>query len=657
MSGMQAWNSLLAQAWGAQTPEPFRPNDLSWARGSAVRAAAQPSAVVARGPLDGVPEGKEEEEEDTLEDEPTEADLELKQLLAEWKEEAAVTSPLRGLVDPRLERELGVQWLHEHVAGESGASGKPHHGPGSTPADTGSLFAGAFRAAAREEAEAKRAQEEQQRPPSGEASRPPGEQEKKEGSVLQETYILPVSGASQGAAAEEGQKLDAEVKEGNVRPETDFLNLMTAWSDDKGQPFQGGYPQTPVGPTKLVTGKERAREPPEERRAREMREAAHSSPLLVRLRMQLAEDRIVMAPPEYRSFCQRFKTAGGSLRRLLPTFCDLPVANVTDVPKAKAVSNPMKAPVVIEARRGWKPKAWTQAFWSYEAGEESQACYRRYPPCATDEKPLAGCLKVQVDEFAKYSGVLKEADPKCLEEHSLTYPRFFIGGWSPFSSNKKAQQLWADDWKSGRQLWAPPGVEDLSHRWVKMCCTGFGIDWEGALSSFDRVQMGPTGCITRLHVENSLAHAWYAQVQGRRAFVLFSPQERERLYPETGWPEQCSEERGEHSPIDVLHPNDRLYPKFRESRAQVAILEPGETLVIPQGWWHQSFLLEPGVTLTRRFWNRTNRSGIHDEFRHFVREEEVQKQRMQEVFLNHVEGCRRAIAQDDTPDEEDDPRM
>lgn len=657
MSALHAWNNLLAHAWGEDAPDREQPNDLSFARGSSVRAVAQLNGGRKRTPLDDVPEGEEDEEEDA--DRPTEADVELRDLLSEWKEEAAAPS-LAGL-DPRIERELGVRWLHEHVATESGASDKPHSGTRPSQEDTSSLFAGAFRAAAREEAQVKKEVEAQLKK-EREAHEPlaenaPPQPKVEQDSVLQGTYILPVKGTT----SEGSQEPKAEVKEGIKRPETDFLNLMTAWSDERSQPLKEGFrampPGTPVKPAATgASAKARAKEPPEERRAREMREAAQASPLLVKLRMELAEERTVTAPAEYRSFCQRFKASNGNLRRLMTSLRNLPVAEVTDVPKAKAVSDPMKAPVVIESRRGWRPKTWTQAFWSYEAGEEKQKCYHRYPPCATDEKPVTGCVRAQMDEFAKYVGIIRDMDPQCLEEHGLTFPRFFIGGWCPFSSNSAARDLWVEDWKSGRQLWAPPGVKDLTHRWVKMCCAGVGLDWEAALASFDRIQMGPPGCITRLHVENSSAHAWYAQVQGRRAFILFSPLERERLYPETGWPEQCSEERCEHSPIDVLRPNEKLYPKFRESKAQVAILDPGETLVIPQGWWHCSIVLEPCVTLARRFWNRINRNGIHDEFRNFITEEELKKQRMDNVFFNHVEGCRKAIAQDDTPDEEDDPR-
>jgi len=656
-------------------PEQERPSDLSWARGCAVRAAAAPSAESKRASLAGVPEEDGEEQ-----DGPTEADLELRQLLAEWNDEAGEEAPAGGTparFDPALERGLGVQWLHEHVV-QSGIMETPEK-PGkpevrSGPDSSVDLFAGAFRAAAREEAHVREEFEKAPRPtaaaaaaappqagahavtpgqeapaapqPPGAGEAAPGQCEQQDVSMRQ-VYILPAE--APGAKAEPHQ-LKAEEPNGK-RPETDFLKLMTAWSDEAGPRFKDEPGQRP-----LAKAAGRALAAPGDGLAREMREATQASPALAKLRVQLAEDKIVQPPPEYRSFCQRLKSKQGNLRKFIADLRSLPVASVTDVPRAKSASDPLKAPVVVEARRGWRPKAFTQAFWNYESGETLHRCFHRYPPCAADEKRATGSLEVRIDEFATYTNVLKDSDAECLQERGLAYPRFFIGGWCPFRDTETGRALWMEDWKSGRQLWAPPGVKDISHRWVKMFCAGGGLDWERALASFDRVQIGPAGMVTRLHVENNSAHAWYGQVQGRRAFILFAPQERERLYPETAWPERCSEERCEHSPVDVLHPNERLYPKFRESKAQVAVLQPGETLVIPQGWWHCSIVLEPCVTLARRFWNRVNRSSIHEEFVNFVREEDMECG-MRDVFFNHIEGCRRNIAQDDSSDEDDDPRM
>lgn len=261
------------------------------------------------------------------------------------------------------------------------------------------------------------------------------------------------------------------------------------------------------------------------------------------------------------------------------------------------------------------------AFWSYECGDEVCRCFRRYPPFADDETQgaasAARSMDVRVDDFAKYVGVLRDLEPTCSSENYLVFPRFFVGGWCPFTTaGSEARKFWEEDLRSGRQLWSPPGIKDMTDRWVKMFCSSMNLDWKETLAGMDRVQLGPAGAVTRLHVENAAAHSWHGQIQGRRAFVLFSPREGSNLYAEGSHAESQErgqlEERVRSSPVDVLRPGKSL-PKFRNARAWVAVLEPGEILVVPQGWWLYSVTLEPSATLTRRFWNATNRDGICEE--------------------------------------------
>ena len=47
--------------------------------------------------------------------------------------------------------------------------------------------------------------------------------------------------------------------------------------------------------------------------------------------------------------------------------------------------------------------------------------------------------------------------------------------------------------------------------------------------------------------------------------------------------------------------------------SKIVNLRPGETLIIPSGWWQCSLALEPFTTMCRRFWDRSNRLGICDE--------------------------------------------
>jgi len=167
-------------------------------------------------------------------------------------------------------------------------------------------------------------------------------------------------------------------------------------------------------------------------------------------------------------------------------------------------------------------------------------CFRRSPPFPGDaqKQPKSSFVESRLDEFIKYVGVLRDLETSYKEESYLLYPRFFVGDWCPFATDVTAKKLWEDDLHSGRQLWAPTGLKDMTHRWVKLFCRAMNTDWKEALACFDRVQLGPAGAVMRPHVENGRAHAWHAQIQGRRAYVLFPPEEGSKLYAGEGTAEQ-----------------------------------------------------------------------------------------------------------------------
>jgi len=405
---------------------------------------------------------------------------------------------------------------------------------------------------------------------------------------------------------------------------------MNSWAGD--EPDEEAEVGAGVVPAPTSAGDPR-RKTATDKRVQDMREAVLSSPVLAQMRLLLAEGRIDKPPPEYVSFCQHLAEEQGDFRRLQ-------VAEVVDVCRARKVPDSFKEPVVVEARSTWRPRRWTMAFWSYECGEQVCRCFRRYPPFATDAPDApdaagtdggsaqsvsgARAFDMRVDEFAKYVGVLRDMEPTCSQENYLVFPRFFVGGWCPFGvAGSEARSLWEEDLRSGRKLWAPPGLQDLTDRWVKMFCAAMNVDWKETLASMDRMQLGPAGSVSRLHVENASAHTWHGQIQGRRAFVLFSPKDGPNLYPGGACEESQDrgqlEERVRRSAVDVLRPSKGL-PKFRDCRALLAILEPGEILVVPHGWWLYSVTLEPSATLTRRFWNMANKDGICEELEAMYRE-------------------------------------
>lgn len=99
-----------------------------------------------------------------------------------------------------------------------------------------------------------------------------------------------------------------------------------------------------------------------------------------------------------------------------------------------------------------------------------------------------------------------------------------------------------------------------------------------------------------------------AQIYGKKAFLLFSPEQHQFLYPVKIDEELWS------SPIDPQNPDLVKYPLFERTFCIEAILEPGEILFIPIFWWHQARAITTAINLNmwtfnkkiNQYWNENN---------------------------------------------------
>ena len=146
-----------------------------------------------------------------------------------------------------------------------------------------------------------------------------------------------------------------------------------------------------------------------------------------------------------------------------------------------------------------------------------------------------------------------------------------------------------------RQFGLPAEPDDLDKRCRPLC----------------KLFVGPHGAITRMHQDNHHAHAWLTNIRGRKLYVLCSPDVEASLVAPRG----CASQDGgttreaRFDPLDASH---------RASRPQLelhaVVLEEGETIVAPSGWWHYAATLTPTITLMCNFWDGENIDGLHDCF-------------------------------------------
>lgn len=108
-----------------------------------------------------------------------------------------------------------------------------------------------------------------------------------------------------------------------------------------------------------------------------------------------------------------------------------------------------------------------------------------------------------------------------------------------------------------------------------------------AASPHGMIWIGPAGTFTPLH--HDLTNNLLVQVRGRKRVVLASPRESWRLYNDF---EVFSRVR------DVTTANPAEYPLLAGIRLYELLLEAGDALFIPVGWWHQVTAIDFSVSIT-----------------------------------------------------------
>ena len=87
-------------------------------------------------------------------------------------------------------------------------------------------------------------------------------------------------------------------------------------------------------------------------------------------------------------------------------------------------------------------------------------------------------------------------------------------------------------------------------------------------------------------------------MEGTAQAVLYAPSEGDLVYG--------GERLEGHSSFDPFTSDFAAFPRARHAEAHTAILQPGETLVVPAGWWITWRALAPSVLLQRNWVSRVN---------------------------------------------------
>jgi hypothetical protein len=115
-----------------------------------------------------------------------------------------------------------------------------------------------------------------------------------------------------------------------------------------------------------------------------------------------------------------------------------------------------------------------------------------------------------------------------------------------------------------------------------------------SLASGAAFWLGPAGTVTPLHHDTS--NILFCQVIGRKAYKMVAPTETRLL----------DDARAMYAAVDPEQPDLARFPWWPEVKVVDDVIEPGEALFIPVGWWHHVRALDVSVSLAVNAFRRAN---------------------------------------------------
>lgn len=102
---------------------------------------------------------------------------------------------------------------------------------------------------------------------------------------------------------------------------------------------------------------------------------------------------------------------------------------------------------------------------------------------------------------------------------------------------------------------------------------------------------GSKGSTTPLHYDIDMGDVLHTVIRGRRRIRLFPPKASVALYrhPFTV-----------RSYVDLDAPDVKHFPALAHAEGYEVVLEPGQTLYMPSGWWHEFHYLDAGMGVSLR---------------------------------------------------------
>ncbi len=122
---------------------------------------------------------------------------------------------------------------------------------------------------------------------------------------------------------------------------------------------------------------------------------------------------------------------------------------------------------------------------------------------------------------------------------------------------------------------------------------------KGFIKKYPMLFVGGQGSITHLHFDIDLSHILHTQFGGRKRVLLFPFEEQNKLYRKP-WEVLSLVDFTNYYDPEKSKVDYKTYPALKKAKGMEVILEPGDTLFMPAGYWHHMEYLDSGFAMSLR---------------------------------------------------------
>ena len=118
---------------------------------------------------------------------------------------------------------------------------------------------------------------------------------------------------------------------------------------------------------------------------------------------------------------------------------------------------------------------------------------------------------------------------------------------------------------------------------------------KNVLKKFPMMFVGGSGSIAHMHYDIDMSHIFHTQFLGRKRVLLVRNDQSPFIYRMPGTVESAASFVDWHEHLD-----EERFPALKYAQAYQAILEHGDTLFMPSGYWHHMQYIDSGFAMSLR---------------------------------------------------------